>query len=153
MLRNIALGHFYNEPFIEACRPWTGRIREVFLAWPGVLSCRPAPEFTDEVRNRLFSDLLWCRENGILLDTLFNCNCYGDDAISPELADFCIADPAVSRVHAKISYRDGRYYLRDLGSRNGTYIGEHLLVGDEERQVAVGDLIRFAECRYRTEVS
>ena len=72
---------------------------------------------------------------------------------SPELADFCIADPAVSRVHAKISYRDGRYYLRDLGSRNGTCIGEHLLVGNEERQVAVGDLIRFAECRYRTEVS
>lgn len=72
---------------------------------------------------------------------------------SPELADFCIPDPAVSRVHAKIRYSDGRYYLRDLGSRNGTWIGEHLLVGDEERPIAVGDLIRFAECRYRTEVS
>jgi collagenase-like PrtC family protease len=88
MLRNIALGHFYNEPFVEACTPWKDRIREVFFAWPGVLSCRPAPEFTDEVRSRLFSDLRWCKENGILLDTLFNCNCYGDNAISTELADF-----------------------------------------------------------------
>ena len=57
MLKNLAVGHFYNEPFIEACTPWTGRIREVFFAWPGVLSCRPAPEFTDEVRARLYSDL------------------------------------------------------------------------------------------------
>ena len=87
-LRNLALGHFYNEPFIQACEPWTHRIREVFFAWPGVLSCRPAPDFTDELRQRLFNDLHWCREHGILLDTLFNCNCYGDNAISNELADF-----------------------------------------------------------------
>ncbi len=88
MKRNLAVGHFYNEPFIEACKPWAGRIREVFFAWPDVLSCRPAPEFTDELRERLYNDLAWCRENGILLDTLFNCNCYGDKAISEELADF-----------------------------------------------------------------
>lgn len=88
MKKNLAVGHFYNEPFIEACAPWVGRIREVFFAWPGVLSCRPAPVFDDQVRERLYSDLRWCRENGILLDTLFNCNCYGDIAISPDLADF-----------------------------------------------------------------
>ena len=87
-IRNLAVGHFLNEPFIEACSPWTARIREVFFAWPGVLSCRPAPEFTEEVRARFFADLAWCREQGILLDTLFNCNCYGDVAISTELADF-----------------------------------------------------------------
>ena len=86
--RNLAVGHFLNEPFISACMPHIARIREVFFAWPGVLSCRPAPEFTPEVKERFFADLLWCRENGILLDTLFNCNCYGDSAISPELAEF-----------------------------------------------------------------
>ena len=88
MKKNLAVGHFYNEPFIEACTPWLGRIAEVFYAWPGVLSCRPAPEMTPETRQRLFSDLHWCRDNGIRLDTLFNCNCYGDIAVSPELADF-----------------------------------------------------------------
>ncbi len=86
--RNLAVGHFYNEPFIESCAPWVQRIREVFYAWPNVLSCRPAPEYTEEVCERLYSDLAWCRENGILLDTLFNCNCYGDLAVSDELADF-----------------------------------------------------------------
>ncbi|MBP5641368.1 MAG: hypothetical protein J6X55_17960 [Victivallales bacterium] len=89
--KNLAVGHFYNEPFIEACKPWVQRIAEVFFAWPGVLSCRPAPEFTDDVRERLFSDLRWCRENGIRLDTLFNCNCYGEQAISTELANFVVS--------------------------------------------------------------
>jgi hypothetical protein len=87
MFRNLAVGHFLNESFKEACEPWVPRIREVFFAWPGVLSCRPAPDFTDALRERMRSDLIWCRENGILLDTLFNCNCYGDIAVGSELAE------------------------------------------------------------------
>ena len=86
--KNLAVGHFYNAPFREACAPVLPRIAEVFFAWPGVLSCRPAPTFTPEVRERLLGDLRWARENGLRLDTLFNANCYGDEAISPELADF-----------------------------------------------------------------
>jgi len=86
--RNLAVGHFLNADFRSACSPHLGRIRETFFAWPGVLSCRPAPEFTPEVRERMMNDLKWARANGIELDTLFNCNCYGDSAISPELADF-----------------------------------------------------------------
>ena len=83
----LAVGHFYNEDFIHACSPWRERIGEVFFAWPGVLSCRPAPDFTPELRERLVADLSWARQNGLLLDTLFNCNCYGEQAVSQELAD------------------------------------------------------------------
>lgn len=88
MKKTLAVGHFLNADFQSACAPHLGRIRETFFAWPGVLSCRPTPDFTPEVRARMVSDLKWARENGILLDTLFNCNCYGDIAISDELADF-----------------------------------------------------------------
>lgn len=89
--RNLAVGHFFNAPFTEACERHLPRIREVFFAWPGVLSCRPAPDYTKEgVRERLVSDLTWARANGIELDTLFNCNCYGDDAVSTTLADFIV---------------------------------------------------------------
>lgn len=112
-LRNLAVGHFLNEPFVEACTPWVARIREVFFAWPGVLSCRPAPEFTDEVRERMFADLMWCRENGILLDTLFNCNCYGDNAISPELADF---------VEATLRDMNGRGLFPDIVTTTSPFI-------------------------------
>jgi len=88
MKRTLAVGHFLNAPFKEACAPHLPRIRETFFAWPGVLSCRPAPNFTPELKERMADDLRWARANGIELDTLFNCNCYGDSAISPELADF-----------------------------------------------------------------
>ena len=88
MARTLAVGHFLNADFQSACAPHLGRIKETFFAWPGVKSCRPAPEFTPEVRARMMSDLKWARANGVELDTLFNCNCYGDIAISQELADF-----------------------------------------------------------------
>ena len=112
-LRNLAVGHFHNEPFVEACTPWVARIREVFFAWPGVLSCRPAPEFAPEVRERMFADLMWCRENGILLDTLFKCNCYGDNAISPELADF---------VEATLRDMNGRGLFPDIVTTTSPFI-------------------------------
>lgn len=86
--KNLAVGHFFNGDFTRVCAAHLPRIREVFFAWPGVLSCRPAPAFTPEVRARLLSDLTWARAHGLELDTLFNCNCYGDLAISPDLADF-----------------------------------------------------------------
>ncbi len=88
MKKNLAVGHFYNEPFTPAIERHLGRVAEVFFAWPGVLSCRPAPTFTPEVEERLYSDLSWCRAHGVRLDTLFNANCYGDASISTELADF-----------------------------------------------------------------
>ena len=31
-------------------------------------------------------------------------------------------DPMASRLHAKVEYRDGAFYLEDLGSTNGTFI-------------------------------
>jgi two-component system, NtrC family, response regulator GlrR len=37
-------------------------------------------------------------------------------------ADFVIADPALSKFHCEIRIADGRSYVRDLGSRNGTQI-------------------------------
>lgn len=88
MRKNLAVGYFFNAPFRETVSPHLARVSETFFAWPGVLSCRPAPVFTDEVRERLVDDLRWAKANGLALDTLFNANCYGDDAISPRLADF-----------------------------------------------------------------
>lgn len=36
--------------------------------------------------------------------------------------DIVIVDPYVSRAHAKIFYKENKWYLEDLGSKNGTYI-------------------------------
>ncbi|MGL6201968.1 MAG: FHA domain-containing protein [Lachnospiraceae bacterium] len=48
-------------------------------------------------------------------------------------ADYVIADnTAVSRQHAKISCRDGEYFLTDLNSLNHTYIDDQQLSGDRK---------------------
>ena len=85
--RTLAIGWFDNAPFREICEKHKNRIKEVFFAWPGVKASRPMAPWTDERRELIRSDLAWCRRNGIELDAIFNANCYGDVAISPDLAD------------------------------------------------------------------
>ena len=40
--KKLAVGHFFNGDFTGVCAAHLPRIKEVFFAWPGVLSCRPA---------------------------------------------------------------------------------------------------------------
>jgi len=80
-MRNLAVGYFQAEPFVESCGAFESRIKEVYFSWPGVASCRPVKEYDAAERERFLADLRWCRERGIALDVLFNCNCYGEDAI------------------------------------------------------------------------
>ena len=37
--------------------------------------------------------------------------------------DLCLQDPKVSRKHLEVSYHDGSWHVRDLGSANGTFAG------------------------------
>ena len=50
-------------------------------------------------------------------------------------------DDRISRQHARVSYRDGRFVVTDLGSRNGTYVGGHALV-DREVTVTPPSVVR-----------
>jgi pSer/pThr/pTyr-binding forkhead associated (FHA) protein len=53
--------------------------------------------------------------------------------------DIVIADPAVSSAHAIIHYEDGEYSIRDLGSRNGTFVdGERI---SEPHVLRHGDVV------------
>jgi class 3 adenylate cyclase len=51
---------------------------------------------------------------------------------------------AVSRKHARIVYRDGTFYLCDLGSTNGTFVNDARLAAQEETGLTPGDRVRFA---------
>lgn len=85
--RTLAVGWFDNEPFREICEKYASRIKEVFFAWPGVTASRPMAPWTPERRELIYADLAWCRSVGMELDAIFNANCYGDIAISTDLAD------------------------------------------------------------------
>jgi len=39
-------------------------------------------------------------------------------------AEVALHDPAVSQVHASINYKDGKFFLTDLDSTNGTFVND-----------------------------
>lgn len=62
--------------------------------------------------------------------------------------DLCVAESSVSGFHALVYYRDGRYFLRDLESTNGTIIN-HLKV--VEAELPFGADIRLGRAQLRFE--
>lgn len=55
----------------------------------------------------------------------------------------------ISQFHAKIDYFGDTYYIEDMNSTNGTYVNEELLRYKEKRMLRSGDVIRFADVKYR----
>lgn len=53
-------------------------------------------------------------------------------------------NPAISRKHAEIISRNGRYYIRDLGAKNRTYVNGKLLPAKGESVLSSGDVIKLA---------
>jgi len=63
--------------------------------------------------------------------------------------DLKIDKNTISQYHAKIDWRDGNYYIEDMNSTNGTFVNEEILNYRESRLLCVGDVIRFADVKYR----
>lgn len=53
-------------------------------------------------------------------------------------------EPHVSLLHAVVRWTTDGWELRDLGSRNGTWVDEHRLHGGQARGFTVGSSLRFA---------
>ncbi|HEY9635305.1 MAG TPA: FHA domain-containing protein [Coleofasciculaceae cyanobacterium] len=70
-----------------------------------------------------------------------------NETIPPDIdvSDFPNAH-VVSRVHAKISVEDERFFsIEDLGSANGTYLNRTLLAPSHRRQLKFRDRIDFGK--------
>jgi pSer/pThr/pTyr-binding forkhead associated (FHA) protein len=63
-----------------------------------------------------------------------------------EKADIRVDEPLVSRHHARIERRNGRYFVLDLGSTNRTKVNGSAV---SERELLDGDEVRFARARCR----
>lgn len=59
--------------------------------------------------------------------------------------DIVLPDPNVSRVHARLEYRDGAYSITDLESTNGTWVNERKVSSTRLRQ---NDVIRLGSTRF-----
>jgi pSer/pThr/pTyr-binding forkhead associated (FHA) protein len=61
--------------------------------------------------------------------------------------DILMNDFAISREHAVVELRGDRYYLKDLGSSNGTYVGGKL-IDDRGTLLQDGHAVRFARYEF-----
>jgi len=61
---------------------------------------------------------------------------------SPACA-LCLEHSWISGEHASLWYRDGQWWLRDLGSRNGTWVDGTRLAPGEERPLGEGSVLCF----------
>jgi FHA domain len=71
-------------------------------------------------------------------------------------ADHCalrIEHPSVSGEHALLRYRSERWYLRDLGSRNGTQVDDRPLAAGRETAVEPGSVFTFGSHQVRWRLS
>jgi FHA domain-containing protein len=64
-------------------------------------------------------------------------------------ADLRIEDRYASGLHARIFSRDGRTYVEDMNSTNGTLLNDATLRGEAE--LIDGDLIRIGDTEFRFE--
>lgn len=84
-----------------------------------------------------------CRRQKISLDRL---PCLvGKDGT---LADHVIADPTVSRMHAKFSIEEETVRMQDLNSTNGTYHNGMRLAPNEKVTLEAEDEIRFGQAQF-----
>lgn len=58
-------------------------------------------------------------------------------------AQLRLENAAVSSQHARISHSGGRWVVRDLGSRNGTFLNGERLGAKERRPLGAGDCLQF----------
>ena len=59
---------------------------------------------------------------------------------------------SVSRLHAEVTWVDGAWVLRDIGSTNGTFVNGSLLPRGRTYQLHPQDEVRFGDVRFRFEV-
>ncbi|MCD8014083.1 MAG: FHA domain-containing protein [Lachnospiraceae bacterium] len=64
-------------------------------------------------------------------------------------ADILLDVSTVSRMHARLEVRENVCYLRDMNSKNGTFVNGRRLQPQEECEIRAEDTVEFAEVEYR----
>lgn len=57
--------------------------------------------------------------------------------------NICIQSDSISQEHATIALQSGQYLLKDLGSKNGTFVNGHRI--DNSKNLTSGNFIKFGE--------
>ncbi len=80
----------------------------------------------------------------------FECPNNGKISLGRDLAgDVVLVDNNVSRNHASIFCKNGKAFIRDLGSTNGTKLNGENIVSEEDFELYAGDLITMGASVFR----
>jgi len=71
----------------------------------------------------------------------------GENSVGREDADVLLSDKTVSRRHACLWVENGRVWVEDIGSTNGTQVAGQPLPTGERRELKDGDEVRFGGVR------
>lgn len=71
----------------------------------------------------------------------------------PGQVSYILDNKNISKIHAAILEKDGKYFIKDLGSRNGTYLNSQKIENGLEYEIANNDKIRFAALEYDFKIS
>lgn len=64
------------------------------------------------------------------------------------MVDHVLPSSTVGKLHAEITKNEGVYYIKDLNSKNGTYINDIRVPSNKECEIKRNDKIRFSNCEY-----
>ena len=66
----------------------------------------------------------------------------------PNQCDYICNNSTVGKIHAEILSKEGLYYLKDINSRNGTFINGKRIASNEYVQIKSNDTISFSSSSY-----
>ncbi|WP_432408064.1 DUF6382 domain-containing protein [Wukongibacter sp. M2B1] len=66
----------------------------------------------------------------------------------PNYVDYLLEGNAIGRTHAEIIEIEGQYFIKDLNSKNGTFINGSKISSNREYQISNGDKVKFANIEY-----
>lgn len=147
----------------------TGHINEVFKGKPGTINkkaeekdlsikCLPQDEASlpvVEIRNEtVLLELskekyayLQSDKNGLLEKIQISKSDFIIGRLKDQV-DYPVKNNAIGKLHAQIIFRDNSYYIKDLNSRNGTFINGARINSNKEYEIRHNDRVTLANSDY-----
>lgn len=134
----------------SSCSARRQAVRRPITAPLSAAEAPPAQALSEPISVAVFS---WAGAGISIPIPMHSASVIGRSTAGAEIAlDDYDDEQLVSKRHARLTYRDGRFFLEDLGSTNGTYVGRQRLQRVVPHQALVledGDLVAFGELLLR----